>query len=110
MRVSARARVRTKVNAGWSICHRVVNRSPKPESILRREGLLSLHTLLFAKPRSKPIPEPLRVNDATVDHIEDGIYRIRIMTPDAPISFNKFLIDDERPALPSLSPSAPTAR
>ena len=40
------------------------------------------------------MPEPLRVNDATVDHIEDGIYRIRIiyrvriMTPDAPISFN----------------------
>ena len=77
---------------------------------IRREGLLSLHTLLFAKPRSKPMPEPLRVNDATVDHIEDGIYRIRIMTPDAPISFNQFLIDDERPALPSLSPSAPTAR
>ena len=69
-----------------------------------------MHTLLFAKPRSKPMPEPLRVNDATVDHIEDGIYRIRIMTPDAPISFNQFLIDDERPALPSLSPSASTAR
>jgi hypothetical protein len=45
------------------------------------------------------MPEPLRVNDATVDHIEDGIYRIRIMTPDAPISFNQFLIDDEQPAL-----------
>jgi flavorubredoxin len=45
------------------------------------------------------MPEPLRVNDATVDHIEGGIYRIRIMTPDAPISFNQFLVDDERPAL-----------
>jgi hypothetical protein len=29
------------------------------------------------------MPEPLRVNDATVDHIESGIYRIRLMTPDS---------------------------
>jgi flavorubredoxin len=46
-----------------------------------------------------PQPRPLRVNDATVDHLTAGLYRIRVMTPDAPISFNQFLIDDEKPAL-----------
>lgn len=36
---------------------------------------------------------------ATVNRVADGIYRISVMTQDAPISFNQFLIDDERPAL-----------
>lgn len=36
---------------------------------------------------------------ATVNQVADDIYRISVMTPDAPISFNQFLIDDEQPAL-----------
>jgi flavorubredoxin len=34
-----------------------------------------------------------------IDHITDGIYRISTWTPDYHITFNQFLIDDERPAL-----------
>jgi flavorubredoxin len=34
-----------------------------------------------------------------VDEIVDGIYRIATWFPEAQISFNQFLIDDERPAL-----------
>src|SRR5262249_37434999 len=36
---------------------------------------------------------------ARIDEIVDGVYRISIPPRDAPISFNQFLIDDERPAL-----------
>ncbi len=36
---------------------------------------------------------------ARIDEIVDGIYRISTMPKDSPISFNQFLIDDERPAL-----------
>src|SRR5688572_7126713 len=34
-----------------------------------------------------------------IDHITGGIYRIATFTPDYGITFNQFLIDDERPAL-----------
>ena len=34
-----------------------------------------------------------------IDHITGGIYRISIWEPEARITFNQFLIDDERPAL-----------
>ena len=34
-----------------------------------------------------------------IDEIVDGVYRIASHTKDFPISFNQFLIDDERPAL-----------
>jgi flavorubredoxin len=34
-----------------------------------------------------------------IDHITGGIYRISTLIPDSPISFNQFLIDDERPTL-----------
>jgi flavorubredoxin len=36
---------------------------------------------------------------AQLDEIVDGIYRISIPPRDNPITFNQFLIDDERPAL-----------
>jgi flavorubredoxin len=36
---------------------------------------------------------------ARIDEIVDGIYRISIWSDDYEISFNQFLIDDERPAL-----------
>jgi flavorubredoxin len=34
-----------------------------------------------------------------IDEVVDGIYRIATWNPDAGITFNQFLIDDERPAL-----------
>ena len=34
-----------------------------------------------------------------VDEVVDGIYRISTFVPDAGITFNQFLVDDERPAL-----------
>jgi len=34
-----------------------------------------------------------------IDHITGGIYRIATWEPDAGLTFNQFLIDDERPAL-----------
>lgn len=37
--------------------------------------------------------------DTRVDHITGGIYRISTFTPDFHITFNQFLIDDERPML-----------
>ncbi len=37
--------------------------------------------------------------DTRIDHITGGIYRISTWTPDYGITFNQFLIDDERPAL-----------
>ena len=37
--------------------------------------------------------------ETRIDHIADGIYRIATMTPPYGITFNQFLIDDERPAL-----------
>jgi flavorubredoxin len=36
---------------------------------------------------------------AHIDEVVDGIYRIATWVPDAGITFNQFLIDDERPAL-----------
>jgi flavorubredoxin len=38
-------------------------------------------------------------NSTRIDHIVGGIYRISTFSPDFGISFNQFLIDDERPAL-----------
>jgi flavorubredoxin len=35
----------------------------------------------------------------TIDHVTRGIYRIATLLPGAEITFNQFLIDDERPAL-----------
>jgi flavorubredoxin len=37
--------------------------------------------------------------ETRIDHITGGIYRIATMTPPYGITFNQFLIDDERPAL-----------
>lgn len=37
--------------------------------------------------------------DARIDHITGGIYRISIWSPDAGLTFNQFLIDDEAPTL-----------
>lgn len=34
-----------------------------------------------------------------IDEVVDGIYRISTWTPEYGITFNQFLIDDERPAL-----------
>src|SRR5208282_6330254 len=34
-----------------------------------------------------------------LDHLADGIYRISAYVPASRISFNQFLIDDEKPAL-----------
>jgi flavorubredoxin len=39
------------------------------------------------------------VPDAHIDHIAGGIYRISIWSPDAGLTFNQFLIDDEAPTL-----------
>ncbi len=36
---------------------------------------------------------------ARIDQVADGIYRISAFTPQKRLSFNQFLIDDERPAL-----------
>jgi hypothetical protein len=36
---------------------------------------------------------------ARVDHLTDGIYRISTYAPEKRISFNRFLIDDDEPAL-----------
>jgi flavorubredoxin len=36
---------------------------------------------------------------ARIDEIVEGVYRISIPPRHAPVSFNQFLIDDERPAL-----------
>jgi flavorubredoxin len=38
-------------------------------------------------------------NSTRIDHIAGGIYRISTFSPDFGISFNQFLIDDERPTL-----------
>jgi flavorubredoxin len=37
--------------------------------------------------------------ETRIDHITGGIYRIATMTPPYGITFNQFLIDDERPML-----------
>jgi flavorubredoxin len=37
--------------------------------------------------------------DTRIDHVTGGIYRISTWTPPYGITFNQFLIDDERPAL-----------
>jgi flavorubredoxin len=37
--------------------------------------------------------------DTRIDHIAGGIYRISTWTPQAGITFNQFLIDDEQPTL-----------
>lgn len=37
--------------------------------------------------------------DTRIDHLTGGIYRISTWVPQAGITFNQFLIDDERPAL-----------
>jgi len=36
---------------------------------------------------------------ARIDQVGDSIYRISVFSPDKRISFNQFVIDDERPAL-----------
>jgi len=36
--------------------------------------------------------------ETRIDHTTGGIYRISTFTPEFRISFNQFLIDDERPA------------
>ena len=36
---------------------------------------------------------------ARVDHLTGGIYRISTYAPEKRISFNQFLIDDDKPAL-----------
>ena len=36
---------------------------------------------------------------ARIDQVSDTIYRISVFTPEKRISFNQFLLDDERPAL-----------
>jgi flavorubredoxin len=36
---------------------------------------------------------------ARIDQVGDKIYRISVFTPEKRVSFNQFLIDDERPAL-----------
>lgn len=36
---------------------------------------------------------------AQIDHIVGGIYRISVWDPDAGLTFNQFLIDDEAPTL-----------
>jgi flavorubredoxin len=37
--------------------------------------------------------------ETRIDHLTGGIYRISTWAPDFGITFNQFLIDDERPAL-----------
>jgi flavorubredoxin len=39
------------------------------------------------------------VADARIDHIVGGIYRISVWSPDAGLTFNQFLIEDEAPTL-----------
>jgi flavorubredoxin len=39
------------------------------------------------------------VPDARVDHVTGGIYRISIWAPQAGLTFNQFLIDDDAPTL-----------
>ncbi len=39
------------------------------------------------------------MTDARIDHVVGGIYRISIWSPDAGLTFNQFLIDDEAPTL-----------
>jgi flavorubredoxin len=41
----------------------------------------------------------LDVERARIDHIVGGIYRISIWSPEAGLTFNQFLIDDEMPTL-----------
>jgi flavorubredoxin len=36
---------------------------------------------------------------ARIDQVADGIYRISVFEPEKRISFNQFVIDDERPTL-----------
>jgi hypothetical protein len=39
------------------------------------------------------------VDPARIDQIVGGIYRISIWSPEAGLTFNQFLIDDEMPTL-----------
>jgi hypothetical protein len=39
------------------------------------------------------------MTNARIDHIIGGIYRISVWSPDAGLTFNQFLIDDEAPTL-----------
>jgi flavorubredoxin len=39
------------------------------------------------------------MTNARIDHIVGGIYRISVWSPDAGLTFNQFLIDDEAPTL-----------
>jgi flavorubredoxin len=39
------------------------------------------------------------VSGARIDHIVGGIYRISVWSPDAGLTFNQFLIDDDAPTL-----------
>ncbi len=39
------------------------------------------------------------MGNARIDHIVGGIYRISVWSPDAGLTFNQFLIDDEAPTL-----------
>ncbi len=39
------------------------------------------------------------MTSARIDHIVGGIYRISVWSPDADLTFNQFLIDDEAPTL-----------
>ncbi len=39
------------------------------------------------------------MGDARIDQIVGGVYRISVWSPDAGLSFNQFLIDDEAPTL-----------
>ncbi|MGH2872520.1 MAG: hypothetical protein ACRDL5_08660 [Solirubrobacteraceae bacterium] len=41
----------------------------------------------------------LSVTSARIDHIIGGIYRISVWSPEAGLTFNQFLIDDEAPTL-----------
>lgn len=45
-----------------------------------------------------PVSNPERAT-TRIDEVVDGIYRISTWTPEYGITFNQFLIDDERPAL-----------
>src|SRR5919201_1107000 len=48
---------------------------------------------------TSPCIERRREVETRIDHITGGIYRIATMTAPYGITFNQFLIDDERPAL-----------
>jgi flavorubredoxin len=41
----------------------------------------------------------MNTTDTRIDHLTGGIYRLSTFVPDYGITFNQFLIDDERPAL-----------